>query len=104
MVHAVSQRTNEIGIRVALGATSGAVLTLIARQGLRLVAIGMVIGVVVSIQLTAAIEGFLWGVSSTDPLTFAAVLAVVAIIALIACYLPARRALRIDPIVALRSE
>jgi putative ABC transport system permease protein len=104
MAHAVSQRTNEIGIRVALGASSGSVLGLVARQGLVLVAIGMVAGVAVSTALTQVIARFLWGVTATDPLTFGVVLAAMAVVALLACYIPARRALRIDPMIALRWE
>jgi putative ABC transport system permease protein len=102
--HTVSQRTQEIGIRVALGATSGSVLGLIARQGLRLVLIGMGFGVAASLALTSVIESFLWGVTATDPATFAFVLLAVLIVSLAACYVPARRALRIDPIHALRSD
>jgi putative ABC transport system permease protein len=104
MAHAVSQRTNEIGIRVALGASSGSVLGLIARQGLALVALGMVGGIMASSALTQLISRFLWGVSSTDPLTFALVLVAMAVVALLASYIPARRALRIDPMIALRWE
>ena len=104
MAHAVSQRTNEIGIRVALGASSGAVLGMIARQGLILVAAGMVAGVAASAVLTQVIARFLWGVTATDPLTFALVLGAMAMVALLACYIPARRALRIDPMNALRWE
>jgi putative ABC transport system permease protein len=104
MTHAVSQRTNEIGIRVALGASSGAVLGMIARQGLILVAAGMVAGVAASAVLTQVIARFLWGVTATDPLTFALVLGAMAMVALLACYIPARRALRIDPMNALRWE
>jgi putative ABC transport system permease protein len=104
MAHAVSQRTGEIGIRVALGATSGSVLGLIVRQGFTLVAIGMAGGVAASTALTQVIEKFLWGVNATDPLTFALVLAAMALVALLACYVPARRALRIDPMIALRWE
>jgi ABC-type antimicrobial peptide transport system permease subunit len=104
MAHAVSQRTNEIGIRVALGATSGAVLRLIVRQGFTLVAAGMVAGVLAATTLTQAIAGFLWGVTPTDPLTFALVLAAMAFVALLACYIPARKVLRIDPMNALRWE
>jgi putative ABC transport system permease protein len=100
----VSQRNNEIGIRVALGASSGAVLGMIARQGLILVAAGMVAGVAASAVLTQVIARFLWGVTATDPLTFALVLGAMAMVALLACYIPARRALRIDPMNALRWE
>ena len=104
MAQAVSQRTNEIGIRVALGATSQAVLGLIARQGLVLVAIGMLVGLAASLALTRVISRFLWGVTATDPLTLVVALLTMATIALLACYVPARRALRIDPIIALRAE
>jgi putative ABC transport system permease protein len=104
MAHAVSQRTNEIGIRVALGATSRTILGLIGREGLVLVGIGMGLGVAVALSLTRVLGRFLWGVSATDPLTFLAVIIAMTVIAAIACYVPARRALRIDPIVALRIE
>ncbi len=104
MAHAVSQRTNEIGIRVALGATSGRVMRLIVRQGLSLVAAGMIGGMVASTAITQVIERYLWGVTATDPATFVAVMVVMALIALAACYIPARRALRIDPMIALRWE
>jgi putative ABC transport system permease protein len=104
MAHAVSQRTNEIGIRVALGASAGSVMGLVARQGLILVAIGMVAGVTAATALTQVIARFLWGVTATDPLTFGLVLVAMALVALLACYIPARRALRIDPMIALRWE
>jgi predicted permease len=104
MAHAVSQRTNEIGIRVALGASSRTVLALIGREGLILAGVGMALGVAVAVALTRVLGRFLWGVSATDPLTFLAVIVAMAIIAAIACYVPARRALRIDPIIALRVE
>jgi putative ABC transport system permease protein len=102
MAHSVSQRTNEIGIRMALGASSPAVLGLLIREGLVLVGIGMLAGVAVSLALTRVIATFLWRVTATDPLTFGLVLLAMASVALLACYLPARRALRIDPIGALR--
>jgi putative ABC transport system permease protein len=104
MAHTVTLRTNEIGIRVALGATSRAVLALIARQGLALVGIGILLGTALSLTLTRILGRFLWGISATDPVTFLVVLLAIATVALIACYLPARRALRIDPIIALRME
>jgi putative ABC transport system permease protein len=104
MAHAVSQRTNEIGLRVALGATSRAVLALIARQGLAVVGIGMALGLAASVALTRVLARFLWGVTATDPLTFLVVLLAMAVVAALACYLPARRALRIDPMIALRFE
>jgi putative ABC transport system permease protein len=104
MAHAVSQRTNEIGIRVALGASSRAVLSLIGREGFVLVGIGMALGVAAALALTRVLSRFLWGISATDPLTFVMVLLAMGVVATIACYLPARRALRIDPIIALRIE
>jgi len=104
MAHAVSQRTNEIGIRMALGAPPATVLGLMLRQGLVVTAAGLVIGLGASLILTRVIQSFLWGVTATDPLTFALVGCGLAVIALLACYLPARRALHIDPVIALRSE
>jgi putative ABC transport system permease protein len=104
MANTVSQRRNEIGIRVALGATSRTILSLVAKQGLVLVGIGMACGLIASLALTRAIARFLWGVTATDPLTFLIVMAALAVVALVACYVPARRALRIDPMAALRLE
>jgi putative ABC transport system permease protein len=104
MAHAVSQRTNEIGIRVALGAGAGSVLGLVARQALVLVGAGMFVGVAASLMLTRIVASFLWGVSSTDPLTFALSLAAMSAVSVLACYVPARRALKIDPIMALKWE
>jgi len=104
MVHAVSQRTNEIGIRMALGAGSGSVMGLVARQGLVLVGIGIVVGLGASLALTRVISRFLWGVSATDPLTFAVVVLAMLAVALLACFIPVRRALKVDPIDALRWE
>jgi putative ABC transport system permease protein len=104
MAHTVSQRTNEIGIRMALGASSGSVLGLIARQGLILVGIGILVGLGASLALTRVISRFLWGVSATDPLTFVLVVLAMAAVALLACLIPLRRALKIDPMNALRWE
>jgi putative ABC transport system permease protein len=104
MVNTVSQRTNEIGIRVALGATAGDVLKLVIGQGLKLILVGLTLGLAVSLVATPAIGSFLWGVKANDPLTFAAAAAGLAAIALLACYLPALRALRVQPVVALRNE
>lgn len=102
--YSVNQRTQEIGIRMALGASAGDVQSSIMLRTLGLAAIGMLIGVTASWILTRAMEGLLYGVSSTDPVTFAAMLGVLTVVALAAGYLPARRASRIDPMVALRES
>ena len=104
MAHAVMQRRNEIGVRMALGAPRASVLRLILRQGLLLVATGMALGMVAAIALTQVIRSFLWGITPTDPVTFMIAGAALAALAFIACYVPARRALKIDPIIALRLE
>jgi len=104
MAYSVSRRTREIGVRVALGADSRNVLTMILGQGLRTVLIGVVIGVAGSLALTRAIQSLLFGVTATDPLTFIAVILLLVTVALLACYIPARRAAKVDPMVALRYE
>jgi predicted permease len=102
--YSVSQRTQEIGIRMALGASARDVQVRIVTQTLALAAIGMVLGVIASWLLGRSVSGLLYGVTATDPLTFAGMLAVLGVVALLAGYLPARRASRIDPLVALRVE
>jgi ABC-type antimicrobial peptide transport system permease subunit len=102
--YSVSQRTQEIGIRMALGASAGDVQSQIVTQTLALAAIGMTIGAVASWLLGRSLSGLLYGVTATDPLTFAAMLAVLTIVSALAGYLPARRTSRIDPLVALRAE
>ena len=102
--YAASQRTREIGLRMALGARVEDVRAMFLRYGLRLTAIGLVLGIGIAMVATRVMSAFLFGVSPTDPFTYALVAAVLAAIALAATYLPARRASRVDPIVALRSD
>ena len=104
LAYSVSQRTSEIGIRMALGASRSSVLNMVLSQGLRLAGIGMAIGFILALALTRLMTSILFSVSPTDPATFAAVFLVLALIAMLACYLPARRATRVDPMVALRYE
>ena len=104
MAYSVSRRTREIGVRVAMGASSRDVLNMILNQGLRTVLIGVVIGGAGSLALTRALQSLLFGVTATDPLTFVAVTLLLIVTALLACYIPARRAAKVDPMVALRYE
>jgi putative ABC transport system permease protein len=104
MAQTVMQRRNEIGIRVALGASAISVFRLVLRQGLLLVAIGLGLGVAAAFTITRVIQTFLWGITPTDPVTFVIVSAALAVLALVACCVPARRALDVDPIAALRVE
>ena len=104
MSYTVAQHTREIGIRMALGAQPATILRLIIGRGLMLVSVGVVIGVLASFGLTRFIEHMLFGVTPTDPLTFAMIVALLGLVALLACLIPAQRAMRVDPIVVLRSQ
>jgi len=104
MSYFVSERTHEFGIRLALGALPSDVLALVAKLGLRLTLIGVAVGVCLAVGLTRLINSFLVGVKPTDPLTYALVAVVLVFIALLACYIPAQRATKVDPMVALRYE
>ena len=102
--YAVSQRTREIGVRIALGAVPGDVLRLVLSEALKLIIIGVVLGVAAALALTRAMAGVLYGVSAADPVIFLSVVLVLVSVSVAACYVPARRATRVDPIVALRYE
>jgi predicted permease len=100
----VARRTREIGIRAALGAQNRDVLRLVGRQGLVLMALGIVFGIVAAMGVTRSLRSLLYGVQPSDPITFFGVSALLTIVGLAACYIPARRATRVDPMVALRHE
>ena len=104
MSFAVSRRTREMGIRVALGARPADVFRLVLRQGMTLVIVGLVLGLVVAFMVTRLLASFLYGVSTTDALTFTAIPVLLTLVALLACYLPARKATKVEPLVALRYE
>jgi putative ABC transport system permease protein len=104
MAYSVIQRTQEIGIRIALGAQTGNVLKMVLRQGLKLTALGLALGLAAAYALTRYMQSMLFGVKPADPVTFAAIALLVIVVAIAACWIPARRATKVDPIVALRSE
>jgi ABC-type antimicrobial peptide transport system permease subunit len=104
MAFVVGQRTNEIGLRMALGASPSHVLRLVMREGLLLAAAGLGIGLAVSLAVTRLLTKMLFDVKSTDPLTYVGVAIVLGAVALLATYIPARRALKVDPLIALRQE
>jgi putative ABC transport system permease protein len=104
MSSVVGRRTHEIGVRVALGAQHRDVLRLVLKQGLKLTAIGIVVGLVVAGAGTRVLSSLLYEISTIDPLTFIVVPLLLAIVAFLACYVPARRATKVDPMVALRYE
>ena len=104
MAYSVTQRTREIGIRAALGASGASLLSLVMRQGTVLIGWGLAIGVLVSFISTRLLKTFLFGVGPTDPTTMIVVAGVLSGVALAACYVPARRATMIDPLIVLKSE
>jgi ABC-type antimicrobial peptide transport system permease subunit len=102
--YAVAQRTREIGVRMALGAAPRDVLRMVLDEGFRLVFAGVALGILFALAVTRLLTTMLYGVTAADPLIFSSVIAVLVVVSLSACYIPARRAMRVDPIVALRYE
>jgi putative ABC transport system permease protein len=104
LAFAVAQRTREIGVRMALGATARTIQLLVVRQAMTLVLLGFTLGVPAALAVTRVLRSLLFGLSAADPITYAAVALLLASVALLACWRPARRATKVDPMIALRSE
>jgi putative ABC transport system permease protein len=104
IAYAVSQRAHELGVRVALGATGQRIASMVVRQGLMLSLAGVTVGVAVALLVTRVLGALLFGVSALDPLTFAAVPLLLVLVAIAASYIPARRAARVDPLIAMRGD
>jgi ABC-type antimicrobial peptide transport system permease subunit len=104
MSYATTRRTQEIGVRLALGASQSEVMQLTLKQGLRLVMVGVAVGLLSAITVTRAMKTMLFDLSATDPVTYVVLTPLLTAVALLACYLPARRAMKVDPLIALRRE
>ena len=104
MAYAVTQRTHEIGIRMAIGARPVNILQLVVGRGMVLAGIGLAFGLLGAWWMTHLLAGFLYGIGARDPITFVGVALALAVVAFLACYIPARRAMKVDPMIALRYE